>query len=57
MKTSIPERRILPNLVLAAVTLTAIATVGSDGPRPTILYGYGGFGQTLTPTYSAFALA
>ena len=27
------------------------------GPRPTILYGYGGFGQSLTPTYSAFTLA
>ncbi|MBP2349262.1 prolyl oligopeptidase [Kribbella aluminosa] len=26
-------------------------------PGPTILYGYGGFGQELTPTYSAFALA
>ncbi|MFF0265448.1 prolyl oligopeptidase family serine peptidase [Kribbella sp. NPDC004536] len=26
-------------------------------PGPTILYGYGGFGQALTPTYSAFALA
>ncbi|TCO49129.1 prolyl oligopeptidase [Kribbella antiqua] len=36
--------------------LTAIAKPGT-GPRPTILYGYGGFGQDLTPTYSAFALA
>jgi prolyl oligopeptidase len=27
------------------------------GPRPTILYGYGGFGIPLTPTYSSFALA
>jgi prolyl oligopeptidase len=26
-------------------------------PRPTILYGYGGFGLPLTPTYSSFALA
>jgi prolyl oligopeptidase len=31
--------------------------IGRPGPRPTILYGYGGFGQALTPTYSAFALA
>lgn len=27
------------------------------GPRPTILYGYGGFGVPLTPSYSSFALA
>ncbi|GAB2634468.1 prolyl oligopeptidase family serine peptidase [Kribbella swartbergensis] len=30
---------------------------GHTGPRPAILYGYGGFGQSLTPTYSAFTLA
>jgi prolyl oligopeptidase len=28
-----------------------------DGPRPTILYGYGGFGVPLTPAYSAGLLA
>jgi len=27
------------------------------GPRPTILYGYGGFGLSLTPTYSSYLLA
>lgn len=27
------------------------------GPRPTLLYGYGGFGLPLTPTYSSYALA
>lgn len=37
--------------------LLAIAKPGDRGPRPTILYGYGGFGQALTPTYSAFTLA
>ncbi|MFF1815800.1 prolyl oligopeptidase family protein [Kribbella sp. NPDC058245] len=39
------------------VPLLVIARPGDRGPRPTLLYGYGGFGQTLTPTYSAFALA
>ncbi|MBB6119028.1 prolyl oligopeptidase family serine peptidase [Nocardiopsis algeriensis] len=29
----------------------------ADGPRPTILYGYGGFRISLTPGYSATALA
>ena len=28
-----------------------------DGPRPTVLYGYGGFGVSLTPGYSAGLLA
>jgi prolyl oligopeptidase len=27
------------------------------GPRPTILYGYGGFGVPLTPTFSSYVLA
>jgi prolyl oligopeptidase len=27
------------------------------GPRPTILYGYGGFGQSMSPAYAATALA
>ncbi len=30
---------------------------GASGPRPTILYGYGGFGVSLTPAYSAAMLA
>jgi prolyl oligopeptidase len=39
------------------IELQAIMKPGRHGPRPTILYGYGGFGQSLTPTYSAFTLA
>jgi prolyl oligopeptidase len=30
---------------------------GGDGPRPAILYGYGGFNIPLTPAYSATTLA
>jgi prolyl oligopeptidase len=30
---------------------------GAASPRPTILYGYGGFGIPLTPTYSSYILA
>jgi prolyl oligopeptidase len=37
------------------VVLARPSTV--SGPRPTILYGYGGFGVTLTPSYSSFVLA
>lgn len=40
-----------------ALRLLVVAKPGTHGPRPTILYGYGGFGQSLTPTYSAFTLA
>ncbi|WP_369252345.1 prolyl oligopeptidase family serine peptidase [Geodermatophilus amargosae] len=32
-------------------------TGGPDTPRPTVLYGYGGFNVALTPGYSAQALA
>jgi prolyl oligopeptidase len=39
------------------VRMVVLAPPGRRGPRPTILYGYGGFGQPLTPTYSAFTLA
>ncbi|MEU4190572.1 prolyl oligopeptidase family serine peptidase [Kribbella sp. NPDC026611] len=39
----------------AELELRIVGKPNAQGP--TILYGYGGFGQTLTPTYSAFALA
>ncbi|MFI6673440.1 prolyl oligopeptidase family protein [Kribbella sp. NPDC050470] len=39
----------------AEIQLQVMAKPGIKGP--TILYGYGGFGQSLTPTYSAFTLA
>ncbi|ETK31348.1 prolyl oligopeptidase family serine peptidase [Microbispora sp. ATCC PTA-5024] len=38
------------------VHMLAISREGS-GPRPTILYGYGGFGISMTPGFSATALA
>jgi len=58
---------------LGAVTATVITATSADGttvrahvlspggtpdhPRPTVLYGYGGFGVPLTPGWSATALA
>ncbi|SEG55499.1 prolyl oligopeptidase Serine peptidase. MEROPS family S09A [Thermomonospora echinospora] len=40
-----------------AVRMLVIARPGVEGPRPTILYGYGGFNVPLTPAYSAGVLA
>jgi len=37
------------------VRMVVLALPGS-GPRPAILYGYGGFGLSLTPTYSSYIL-
>jgi prolyl oligopeptidase len=40
------------------VRMQVLAPEGApDRPRPTVLYGYGGFGVPLTPGYSASALA
>ncbi|WP_406312991.1 prolyl oligopeptidase family serine peptidase [Streptosporangium sp. NBC_01639] len=38
------------------VHMLVISKPGSEGPRPTILYGYGGFGISMTPGYSASIL-
>ncbi|MGV9772623.1 prolyl oligopeptidase family serine peptidase [Streptosporangium sp. NPDC003464] len=37
------------------VRMVVLARPGT-GPRPTILYGYGGFGLSLTPSYSSYVL-
>jgi prolyl oligopeptidase len=39
------------------VRMIVVARPGGEGPRPTILYGYGGFNIPLTPSYSAMILA
>lgn len=39
------------------VRAQVLAPPGPPGPRPTVLYGYGGFGVPLTPAYTATALA
>lgn len=40
------------------VRMVIVAPAGVDrGPRPTVLYGYGGFDIALTPAYSATILA
>ncbi|GAT70946.1 peptidase S9 [Planomonospora sphaerica] len=38
------------------VHMLVISPPGAEGPRPTILYGYGGFGISMTPGYSASIL-
>ncbi|GAA4227762.1 prolyl oligopeptidase [Streptosporangium album] len=38
------------------VHMLVISKPGTEGPRPTILYGYGGFGISMTPGYSASIL-
>ncbi len=39
------------------VRMFVLTRADADGPRPTVLYGYGGFGVSLTPAYAASILA
>ncbi|TQN32390.1 prolyl oligopeptidase [Haloactinospora alba] len=39
------------------VRMLVLSPPDADGPRPAILYGYGGFGISLTPGYSATVLS
>lgn len=39
------------------VHMLVISRPGAEGPRPTVLYGYGGFGLSMTPGYSASILS
>ncbi|MDD6792220.1 MAG: prolyl oligopeptidase family serine peptidase [Thermobifida fusca] len=39
------------------VRMLVVSPPDREGPRPAILYGYGGFGISLTPAYSASILA
>lgn len=51
------EQVVYPSRDGTPIRMVILARQGSGGPRPTMLYGYGGFGLLLTPTYSSFALA
>ncbi|WP_214107803.1 prolyl oligopeptidase family serine peptidase [Acrocarpospora catenulata] len=46
---------VCPSFDGTPVRVVVLATPG-DGPRPCVLYGYGGFGVPLTPTYSSYVL-
>ena len=39
------------------IRMVVLTRPDSVGPRPTILYGYGGFGVPMSPSYSSFTLA
>ncbi|MFC7649924.1 prolyl oligopeptidase family serine peptidase [Streptosporangium lutulentum] len=46
---------VYPSADGTAVRMVVLARPGT-GPRPAILYGYGGFGLSLTPSYSSYIL-
>jgi prolyl oligopeptidase len=59
---ALPEVRVVETHATSAdgtpIHLFVLSQVGApDRPRPTVLYGYGGFNVALTPAYSAQALA
>lgn len=39
------------------VRMLIVEPVDRDGPRPTVLFGYGGFGSSMVPTYDPSVLA
>ncbi|SFK22541.1 prolyl oligopeptidase [Streptosporangium canum] len=49
------RRIVYPSADGTPVRMLVLARPGT-GPRPTILYGYGGFGLSLTPSYSSYIL-
>jgi prolyl oligopeptidase len=66
--TSTPDITIVPDIKAHQIIVTSAdgtpvrmvvlaRSATTAGPRPTILYGYGGFGLSLTPTYSSYILA
>jgi prolyl oligopeptidase len=59
---AVPDVRVLETHATSAdgtpVHLFVLSGTGApDTPRPTVLYGYGGFNVSLTPAYTAQALA
>jgi prolyl oligopeptidase len=51
------EQVVYPSRDGTPIRMLVLGRPGASGPRPTILYGYGGFGLSVTPSYSSFALA
>ena len=51
-------RVLYPSKDGTAIPMSILAPAGEpDGPRPTILYGYGGFDVSLTPVFNSMQLA